>query len=293
MITLGELAGAWNSFFFDPVPVHSVALFRILFACVLLLDALFVLAHAREYLGPEGLIDYSRYYNRNRGRAFSMFLYLPPTMRSVYWILGIHIASIIMLGLGFLTPLSNALTFLTFRSIVNRNPEICNGGDNVARIMCFLLIFTPAGAAYSLDSILFHSIQERDAMAAPWALRLMQIQISVIYLRATYWKLRGITYRDGTAVYYATISEYYRRWTMPAVFLKQPFVQMLTWGTLALEGSLGSAIWIREFRMPLIVLGIGFHAALDLVLNLHLFGWYMIVCLLLFLDPYQVMRFFS
>jgi Vitamin K-dependent gamma-carboxylase len=295
MITLGQLTAAWNAFFFDPVPVHSVALFRILFSIVLLIDAIFLLANAREYLGPEGLIEHARYYDRNRGRALSLFLHLPGTMRSVYLILGLHIFAIVLLGVGLFTPVSTAIAFVTLRSIVNRNPKICNGGDNVARIMCFLLIFTPAGRAYSVDSILFHAPGASDQAAlfhAPWALRLMQIQISIIYLRACYWKLRGVTYRNGIAIYYATISEYYRRLSVPRFFVRTPIVQALTWGTLALEGALGSAIWVQEFRAPLIVMGIFFHAAIEFVLNLHLFGWYMIVCLLLFVDPYQVMRLF-
>jgi len=292
VISLGQLASAWDSFFFDPVPPHSLALFRISFAVVLLVDAVFLVADAREYLGPEGLIDHSRYVNRNRGRALSLFLYLPGTTRSLYLILAIHVVAVLLLGVGLFTRLSAATTFVTLRSIINRNPKICNGGDNVARIMCFLLILSPAGNVYSLDAAIF-----KDSWAgtpavlnAPWALRLMQIQISVIYLRATYWKLRGATYRDGTAIYYATISEYYRRLSLPGVFLRKPLVQALTWGTLMLEFSLGTLIWVTEFRTPLMFAGMLFHASIELVLNLHLFGWYMIVCLLLFADPYQVMR---
>lgn len=290
-MSLHQLAAAWNGFFFQPIPVYSIALFRIVFACIMLIDAFFVLAHAREYLGPDGLIEYDRYRQRNVGRALSLFFYLPPTMRSVHWVLGLHIVSIIFLLIGLFTPLSALIAFVTLRSIVNRNPEVCNGGDNVARIMCFFLIFAPTGKAYSLDALLFHPAAHILAQA-PWALRLMQIQVSVIYINAAYWKLRGVTYRNGTAIYYSTISEFYRRFSVPRLFLRKPIVHTLTWGTLALEFSLGSAIWVQEFRAPLVALGIAFHLVIELVLNVHLFGWYMIACLMLFIDPNQIMRIF-
>jgi len=293
MISLEQLWQSWNSFFFLPVPVYTVALFRIVFGLVLLFDVLYNLPNLKEFLGPEGLINYTRYKTRAGKRAFSLFLYMPPTMRSVYLITGLHITSLIFMIAGLFTPLSVIITYLTLCSIVNRNPTICNGGDNVSRIMCFYLIFASSGHAYSLDEFLFYAPAmpgKEYLLQAPWAMRLMQIQLSVIYLNTMYWKLKGVTYRNGTALYYITENNNYRRFSVPEIVLRRPFVQLLTWGALLAEFALGIGIWIREFRNPLIIVGFGLHLTIEYILNVHLFSWYMMAVLLLFVDPQMVMN---
>lgn len=287
MISLQQLLEWWNHFFFHPVPVYPVALFRMALAAVLLADALFIVPHLAEFLGPDGMVGFERYRRRSLGQAFSLFLVLPPTMRSVRAIMALHLTAVVMMGLGLFTPLSTAVVFVTLRSIVNRNPGICNGGDNVARIMCFFLIFAPAGAVWSLDALLFHPAHASATavLHAPWALRLMQVQVSVIYLKTVYWKLKGATYRNGTAIYYAATNDAYKRLALPGFVLRAPGVQAATWGTLALESLLGAGVWIRELRGPLVVAGIAFHFGIDFFLNVHLFGWYMMASLLLFLGP--------
>lgn len=288
MVTLSELGAAWNTFFFAPVPAHSIALFRIAFGCVLLFEAFFLLAHAEDYFGPDGLIPYERFEKRARGRAFSLFLYLPPTLSTVYWILAAHIVAVALLTVGLLTPLSAVASFVTLRSLIARNPEIANGGDNVAKYMAFFLMFTPCGAAYSLDARWFSAWASADGSAPtfePWALRLMQIQLCIVYFNTAYWKLKGATYRNGTAMYYAMTSLNYSRRAFPVVLLQAPFVQALTWGVVAFEFSLGIGLWIEDFRPWLIITGILLHLGIELFLSVHLFGWYMMASLLLFVDP--------
>lgn len=291
MITINEMVNAWNSFFFTPVPIYTVALFRIIFGLVLIFEAFYICRNAAEYLGPNGLVNYQRYYNRSVGKTFSLFLVFPPTMRSVYIILNLHIISLSMMIVGLFTPISVLLSFITLRSIVNRNSVICNGGDNVSRIMCFFLIFASSGKAYSLDYYFFpDSIITNGAgvMQAPWVLRLMQIQLAVIYLYTFYWKLKGSTYRNGTALYYVMHNYNYTRFKLPKFMLQKPIVQFLSWGALIIECALGTVIWIDEFRNATIVIGILFHLFIEYILSVHLFSWYMIASLLLFLNPNDV-----
>ena len=203
-MTLDGLASAWAQFFFAPVPVYPVAVFRILLGAILLYDAVVIARDAETYLGPRGIVRYESYFKANRGRALSLFLYLPATMHTVHRVLALHVAALSMMMIGFLTPLATAVTFVTTRSIVNRSAPSCNGGDNVAKIMLFLLIFAPAGHALSLDEILFLRSADPSGgylAAAPWAQRLMMIQVSIIYLHTVYWKLKGETWRDGSAVH--------------------------------------------------------------------------------------------
>ena len=286
MVTLHQLGAAWDAFFFAPIPVDTLARFRIAFGCVLLFEAFFLLARAADYFGPHGLIPYERFQTRVRGRVFSLFLYLPPTMASVYGIMAAHILAVTLLTVGLLTPLSALATFLTLRSLIARNPEIANGGDNVAKYMAFFLLFTPCGAAYSLDASWLGWWGKDGVMPtfAPWAQRLMQIQLCIVYFNTAYWKLKGSTYRNGTAMYYAMTNLNYRRRAFPTLLLRSPFVQTLTWGVVGFELLLGVGLWVKDLRPWLVIGAVLLHLGIELFLSVHLFGWYMIASLLLFVD---------
>lgn len=293
MISLRQIADFWNLFFFYPIPAYTIALFRIVFGLVLLFDAFYILMNAREYLGPDGLLSHKRFKSRYKGRALSVFLILPGTMPVVYTVLGLHIFFLLMMIVGLFTTVSTIFVFVTLSSIIKRNVIICNGGDNVARMMCLLLIFSSSGHAFSFDTYLFHMQTPLDGytLIAPWAMRLMQIQVSIIYIYTVYWKLKGATYRNGTAMYYVMSNDNYRRFRIPGILLTKPYVQILTWGALVVEFILGIGLWITDIHYAILLVGLLFHIAIEYILNVHLFGWYMMASLLLFINPADLWNF--
>ena len=68
-------------------------------------------------------------------------------------------------------------------SFEHRAPSIWNSGDGLLRILYFFLMLAPAGASLSVDR--WRRARDRFwefPARAPWALRLVQIQVSVVYL---------------------------------------------------------------------------------------------------------------
>jgi hypothetical protein len=123
----------------------------------------------------------------------------------------------------------------------------------------------------------------------PWVLRLMQLQVSIIYLRAGWAKLGGASWLNGTAAYYPTQVQGYRRFPLPRVLINAFWIRLGTWGTILIELGLGTAIWVREFRSAILLCGLAFHLVLEYFLNLQLFGWTMMCCLLLFVSATDLM----
>jgi hypothetical protein len=113
----------------------------------------------------------------------------------------------------------------------------------------------------------------------------MQLQVSILYFKAFAAKLAGESWRDGRAVYLATEVEDFRRRRLPAWARRPAWCRLGAWATLAVEGALGSLVWIAEWRGPVLVAGVAMHVVLEGFLNLYLFGAIMIVCLWLFLSP--------
>lgn len=277
-----SLTGFWDQFFHAPEGLLTLAVFRLAFGLLLLMSAISFWRAARFCFHPTGALateDHAPAFQKNYG---SLFNYLPPSEAAVHLVFALHLVGVTGVLLGFYTRLSAALVFITLASLHSRNFYILNGGDNLQRLLCFLLIFSPAGGALSLDAWLAGSSQ---AVAAPWAQRLMQVLVAIVYLRTTYWKLRGGTWRAGTAVYYAMNLRDFQRRRLPRWLNRAWFYRSATYATLVVEGAIGTLIWIDPLRYPVILAAILLHLGLEFFMRIGHFQWTMLTALLLFIRP--------
>jgi hypothetical protein len=286
MISLEAIAQAFNAFFHAPQSASTIGLVRIVFGILFLLHMLLGTWEAQKLLGPDGYLgmeEWNRVYKKTR---FTLFRFLPQTKSAVWIVLAIGIVGSVGVTLGFCSRLSCALVFIAMVSIHQRMPLSFNAGDGLLRIMAFLLIFSRAGDAYSLDALLGRS--SGPAMGSPWCERVMQIQMSIIYLRTVYWKVRDVSWRDGTAAYWPHFMLSYKRFSAPPFLVRRPFVRLMTWTTLVVESSVAVSLWVKDFRLGAIAVGLMLHLGLEYLLNIQLFGWAMMCGLLLFVDPSQL-----
>ena len=288
MISLPDLAAAWNAFFHTPEPPFTIALFRVLFGLVATASAVLYLPHASFWLGPAGALSHERWMATYGGVLFSLFRWLPPGRGSIRAVFALHLLAATCLTLGLGTRVSAAIVFVTLTSIHHRHPEITHGGDSLMRMMSFLLIFSPAGDVWSLDALLAGT--SAPTASSPWVLRLLQLQISFVYFQSFVAKLEGETWRQGTAVYWVSMVSDYRRRQVPAAMRTLWWSRLATWGTLALEFALGPLVWIGECRYPLVAAAALFHIGLEVLMNLQLFGAIMLAGLTTFVSPYDLER---
>jgi hypothetical protein len=292
MMPLASLEQAWREFFFAPEPAVTVAVFRIVFGVILVIHGLLLWPHASLWYGPKGFLPYTQYFQIYGRSRLTLFQFLPDSDVTVKVVLAVFVAAAASLSIGMLTTVSASLTFFLLISIHNRNPAILHGGDDVLRVMAFLLIFSSAGADLSVDRLASSGQLFVGESISPWALRLMQLQVSIIYLRAGLAKLGGAAWLEGSAAYYPTQVQEYRRFSLPRVLVGAFWIRLATWGTIVIELGLGTAIWVKEFRTVILVCGFAFHLVLEYFLNLQLFGWTMMCCLLLFASPNYLMALF-
>ncbi len=287
---LSDILAAWNQFFHAPVCCASLVLFRILTGLILVTNALLLIPLTEEYFGEAGAWNTKRWRKQFGQRRFSILTYLPDSTNSFRVLLAVHLTSALGFLFGYLFHLSALITFLTLVSIHHRNTFILSSGDTLLRIFTFLSIFSDASAAVSIDSWLAGNTFSEFPAVAAWPIRLIQLQMSIIYLRTVFWKLRGRRWRDGTAAWYPLWVESYVRFRPPTWMLNRGTIRFATWGTLIAEVALGTLIWIREFRYPVLGSGILLHLIFDLILNLQFFSWIMIAGLVLFVAPEDVIR---
>jgi hypothetical protein len=295
VISLAEIWQAWQHFFHDPQPVATLCVFRILFGLVLVFNGCTLLPFARDFFGPLGLLGIKRFAKAYPQARVSLFYFLPATDQSAVAMVLLQITASAAMVLGLATTISVPLAWLALVSLHHRNPVIFNAGDTVQRLLLLLLCFTPSGAALSIDCWLRgeNALQAMRNEFDPWPVRLMQIQISILYLRSVFWKLRGERWRNGTAVAYVLQVMSFRRYSAPQLALVPAVYRTLTWGTLVIETYIPIAVWIRETRWSAIAAAWLLHLTLDMFLNVHLFGPTMCAGLVLFVGPTDILFLFS
>ncbi len=189
--------------------------------------------------------------------------------------------------IGFCTRINSVIVYLCMTSLHQRNPFILHGGDDFLRVASFFLIFAPSGAALSVDrAIRFARGSESGAAKPinPWAQRMIQLELAFVYFMAFWQKMRGVKWRNGTAVYYVLHYHALARFPIPQWALAPTVARAETWAVLLFQVGFPLLVWLPKFRYPVLLLGLGFHLCLEYALNIPMFQWDILSAYVLFLD---------
>lgn len=292
-MTLQSVREAWDEFFFAPQSPIPIALFRIFYGiCV---SATVILLHSDwlEWFGVHGWVSLSTTRTVEPGLRLNLFSVMPQDDRWIAAFFWIFLGFAVLLTVGLWTRISSAAVFLSLASIDQRNLFIDHSGDTFLRVAGFFLIFAPAGAALSLDRL----IRVRKGLEgpeisprAPWAQRMIQFELALLYLVSFWWKMKGHTWLNGTALYYVTHLHSIKRFPLPGWIQYPGILKAGGWFILVLEFCLGTLIWFRRFRYPLLLLGLLFHLCIEYAINVPMFQWDVLTAYILFIDPADLHR---
>jgi hypothetical protein len=279
---LPRLLQRWDRFWFQPFSTATLGLVRIAFGGVMVAWSLSLLPDLMVFFSTRGIVE-----AQPIGAWPWGLLALVENDAAVVALWGVFLFASLSLMIGFRSRLASVLVFVALVSFQRRNPYVFNTGDLLIRVTAFFLMLSPSGAALSLD----RWRQSRDdfwmsPQRTQWGLRLIQIQLSVVYLSGVWAKLRGTAWPDGTAVSIALRIEDIARFPVPAFVTDSAIVSSLaTYGTLALETALGIFIWNRRLRPWVLGLGVMLHLSIDYALLVGFFSYVIFVNYLAFIPP--------
>lgn len=124
----------------------------------------------------------------------------------------------------------------------------------------------------------------------PWAQRMIQFELTLVYFVGFCWKVAGAPWVEGSALSYIYHLDELQRFPVPSWFLQPTILKLATWFTLVLEFALGVLIWIREIRYYLLAIGLFFHLCLEYSLNVPMFQWDVLSAYVLFIDAGDLER---
>jgi hypothetical protein len=292
-VTLDSLARAWDEFFFAPTRPTAVASFRFAFGVLVLFNLMLLRPEWSTWFGPRGVLGLDTMRELAPGWRINAFLVLPPkegSANAIFWIL---LVAAIFLTVGLATRLSSVVVFVGLASLHQRNIFMANSGDTLLCVTGFFLVFAPAGGALSADRLLriWRGVETAEIRPrAPWAQRLIQIQVALVYFSSFWAKSRGSHWMDGTALYYALHVEQFQRFPVPVWLTSAVFVKLATWLTLALEFSLGVLVWFKDLRYTILLCGFLFHLCIEYSMNIPLFEWIMCSAYITFVEPDDMTR---
>jgi antimicrobial peptide system SdpB family protein len=223
---------------------------------------------------------------------------------SIFWILSNHLtlarwlaAGILFLVIiGWRPRITGLLHWWVNCSFISSSP-IVDGGEHAATVLTLLLV-----PACLMDPRKWHwqpltrdlnpSSGERQRRIIAWSsVKLVRLQVAIIYLHAAVGKCAVAEWQNGTAVYYWFTDPMFGapQWISPVIWqlIVHPVsVVMITWGAILLEFLLfAGLLMVPRYRLPLMYLGIAFHAGIAAVHGLGSFSLVMTGALVLYLWP--------
>jgi hypothetical protein len=313
----------------EPVRAERLAALRIGIAVILLLDLLLTyVPDLHLFYGADSL-------SRVAGRNLFDYSFKPPRwswsllkdagdpfcfrLAMVVWVL----ATVSML-VGLITPLSIFVVWYLSTSFANLNSYNDNAGDQVRGIVLLYLLLSRCGAAWSVDAWMRRWLGRQEGWLArllgrppgpvyiyPWALRLIFVQMTIIYFVNGLYKLVGPDWRQGNSLYYVLNDLTLARWSYAQFPTPVVLTRVATWSVLIWEVTfpfwmllpwlvsgifLGCGLrsrlalrfirFLQQLRVVMLLFGVAFHLGILVTMELGFFGPYM-MCLYLPLIPWE------
>lgn len=293
MIALATLRDGWNRFFFEPQSPLPIAVYRCLLGFVVLVNHALVAGDVLDWFGPRGVLSPGAAVKLAGGAGLNLLRVMPETDASVWLVFGLSCVCALTLMIGLFTRFSAAVLFVTLVTLNHRNVLILMSGDSFLRIATFFMVFSQAGATLSVDRWLRVRrglANGPPALHAPWAMRLIQIQLSFLYFYAFVWKAMGTMWLDGTALYYTARLQEFWRFPVPYALEHMWTIKLSSWLTLLVEFAMGPLVWIRELRYPVLIAAALLHAGIEYSMNIPLFGLTMVSAYVTFIEPQHLAR---
>jgi hypothetical protein len=304
---LGELrreaVAGWNRFWFTPADPATLALIRILAGAMLLYTHLVWTLGLVDFFGPDSWVSAeAAAFAHGRADETSFVWSYFWLLRSPAALWTAHIAALAvfaLLTLGLFSRVTSVLAYVNAVSYVNRVPGALFGLDQINCMLAMYLMIGPSGAAWSLDRLLAARKAGRrlppaePSTSANLAIRLIQLQMCVIYFFAGLGKLHGETWWSGEALWYSLANLEYQSLDMTWLAAWPLTMAVITQVTVYWELSFCVLVWPRLLRPLVLTLAVPLHLGIAFCMGMVTFGLVMLIGCLAFVPPWLLRRVLS
>jgi len=175
-----------------------------------------------------------------------------------------------MLGIG--RRVTAVLLFINLYLLQKMNWSIFNGGDLMARLIVFYLIFADSYQYFVLfkNKNKARQLRKLTNLVSNLAALSIMLQLCIAYFSTGLGKLNTDLWKSGEAVYYAMLNERfmgtpYNRWLVQHKWIDYT----ANYATLVFELGFPFLIWFKKLRPTLLITGIIFHLGIYIFLMIY------------------------
>jgi hypothetical protein len=271
---------AWESFFFAPRSVSPMVLLRVAWGLLAALWAVSLLPDIDPFF-TEGDLLYERSLSPG---AWNLLPHLGWDHAALAICLLLLVAALTTM-VGFHTRVSAAVAVVCLIVLQRGNVSIFNAGDLLVRQVGIAVLLAPSGARWSVDAAMARR-RGRPLLThrAPFAMRLLQLEVCLGYFLSAWGKARGETWHEGTALALSLRIEDLQRFVAPEwLFDQSILLNLVTWAALAFEATFFAIVWPRRLRLWVLGAGVAFHFGIDVFLDVGFFSLTVWIAYLAFL----------
>ena len=278
---------SWNRFWFKPIDLFSVALFRIAFAVVIFIQYALRQPNVLEYYSDRGVVPLAESTELLSEIFRPVFFWFPASDVNIIALHAGFLFLILLLGLGFYSRIVAALALMIQVVFLYRNFSVAYGADIITCYWLLYLCFIESDRELSLRKKLRlprFAPKFADLSLSTMGVRLIQIQLCIIYGYTGLEKLKGTVWWEGTAIW--SVMSNQQLSTLDLSFLQNfpLLVVLLTYSTLIFEIYFPFAVWNSKTRSTWLAIGFMFHLGIAITMGLVFFSGVMVAAYLLFIN---------
>lgn len=265
-----------------PVAPQPLAAYRICLGLLLACDGLLVMPDLEMWFTEAGVLPNAVRQQLSPRLGTGLFTLIGDGLPAVHAVHGALLLAAVALLVGYRPRLAAAVAFACLVSFAHRNVFTLHSGDTFIRLMTFFMIFAPSNAAFRLGG------GPRQSLIDPVAFRVMQFQVCLVYATTFLFKIQGVWWRDGSAVYIVQQLGEFQGFPVPWWARNSVVSTALTWSTLLVEGAFPVLVWVPTLRLPILAAATAMHLGIEYSMCIRLFEWALIATFTLFLKPEEL-----
>jgi len=242
------------------IDLRSIALFRMCLGSIVIIDLILRSFDMRAFYTDAGVLTRPDWLQNTHYMQWSLHSASGDMWLQVLLFLIAGLAAF-CLALGYRTKLASIIVWILTASLLNRNDQILQGGDQLLAVLTFWAMFLPLNARYSIDSALDKRYKSDPNSPAIHENRYFSIITVAVLLQVLYLYFftallkTGAPWRtDFNAAFYAVSLEHFA--TPIGAFVRQ-FPWVLSFGTVY--------VLAVEFIAPFLVLSPWWHQRLRII----------------------------
>ena len=298
---LAALNRAWSEFWFQSSPTTPLEITRIGVGAAMLLHYAMATPFLFDFWGEGGWLPRTVVVeNSTNPWIQSIFFYFTAPWQWVAFH-GLFLLCCAALMVGWRTPWVKWIVLVGQISYDYRNPTIFYGVDKILACLLLIMCVAPTGRTMSLDrvrAVRTAKLEKLDARppqySSPWAgacIRLMQIQMAVLFFYSAIAKLKGDDWWEGDAIWIVfTAVEHYNDFMLRLLASQYWISNVASYGTILIEIAFPFLIWQRRTRPYLLVAAIFLHSQFAVLMGLFYFSFVMVMGHMSFVRPEWLAR---